>query len=345
MILLAVTAILWLAGFGLIARLRSGTVQGAGFEAASVSVIIPARNEERNLPALIDSLASQSVRPGEILVVDDGSTDRTAEVARKGGARVLASPSLPEGWRGKTWACHTGAQAARGALLLFVDADTWFEPEGFRRLLEAYPGGAFSVGPFHAVRRPYEDLSLFFNVCMTVGTGPARLFGPVLLIGRAEYERGGGHEAVRDRILENLALSAHLRRAGVPVRSVIGRGLLAFRMYPGGLRELVQGWTKAFAAGAGQTERGVMGLVVVWMNALMLSWLGGWFTFPLMPWLGMYLLCVAQVAWISRKIGAFRWYSVLLFPVPLLFFFLVFARSALSSGRTVIWKGREIRAD
>ncbi len=101
----------------------------------SLSVIIPARNEAHNLPTLLGSLAAQSVRPCEILVVDDGSTDRTAEVARELGARVIASEPLPEGWRGKTWACHQGAQAATGELLCFVDADTWFEPGGLARIL------------------------------------------------------------------------------------------------------------------------------------------------------------------------------------------------------------------
>ena len=119
MILLLVTLAQWAAGFLVLGRLRQ-CVSAAVWESASVeglSIIIPARNEEENLPTLLRSLAAQSVRPGEIIVVDDASTDHTAEVARQNGARVVNSLPLPEGWRGKTWACHQGAQAAAGQKL------------------------------------------------------------------------------------------------------------------------------------------------------------------------------------------------------------------------------------
>lgn len=297
------------------------------------------------MPTLLRSITSQSAKPSEIIVVDDGSSDRTAEVARESGARVIHSQPLPEGWRGKTWACHQGAQAAAGEWLLFVDADTWFEPEGLGRVLAAYDAGAFSVGPFHAVSRPYEDLSLFFNFNMTVGTMPDGLFGQMLLVDRESYRRVGGHETVKGRTLENLHLAGQFRVAGIPVRSAPGRGVLSFRMYPNGLRELVEGWTKGFAAGAGQTPRRVLWLVVAWMIGLMLAPIGWLVTGDWLRWGGAYLLCAAQVGWFGRQIGRFRWFTALLYPVPLVFFFAVFARSAMRSGRQVHWKGREIRAD
>jgi 4,4'-diaponeurosporenoate glycosyltransferase len=310
-----------------------------------VSVIIPARNEQHNLPTLLRSLASQAVKPREILVVDDGSTDRTAEVARQLGATVIASKLLPDGWRGKTWACHQGAQAATSDVLLFVDADTRFEPGGLARILSIYTDGAFSVGPYHAVRKPYEDLSLFFNFNMTVGTVPRGLFGQMLLVDRESYRRVGGHETVRGRVLENFWLAGEFRAAGISVRSVAGWGVFSFRMYPNGLRELVEGWTKGFASGAGQTPGGTLFLIVIWMIGLMLAPLGWLVTGDWLRWGAAYLLCAAQVCWFSRKVGGFRWYSALLYPLPLIFFFVVFAWSVLRSGKRVSWKGREIRAD
>ena len=148
LILLLVTLALWAAGFLLLRRLRPCAEVSAPRPTPTVSIIIPARNEEHNLPTLLRSLAAQSVKPHEIIVVDDGSTDRTAEVARQLGATVIASQPLPDGWRGKTWACHQGAQAATGELLLFVDADTWFEPDGLARVLSAYYQAArFRSGP------------------------------------------------------------------------------------------------------------------------------------------------------------------------------------------------------
>ena len=345
LILLLVALALWSAGFLLLGRLRPCARAGATGSPLSVSVIIPARNEEHNLPTLLRSLASQAVKPREILVVDDGSTDRTAEVARQLRATVIASKPLPDGWRGKTWACHQGAQAATGELLLFVDADTWFEAGGLAQTLSGYTGGAFSVGPYHAVRKPYEQLSLFFNFNMAAGTVPRGLFGQMLLVDRESYRHVGGHEAVQGRILENFWLAGQFSAAGIPVRSVMGRGVFSFRMYPNGLRELIGGWTKGFASGAGQTPRGTMFLIVMWMIGLMLAPLGWLVTGDWLRWGAAYLLCAAQVGWFSRKVGGFRWYSALLYPLPLIFFFVVFAWSVLRSGKRVSWKGREIRAD
>ena len=344
-IILAVALALWAVGFLLLARLRRAGEARAADIPARVSVVIPARNEEHNLPTLLRSLASQAVKPHEVMVVDDGSTDGTAAAARELGATVIASQPLPAGWRGKTWACHQGAQAASGDLLLFLDADTWFEPDGLARVLSGYTGGAFSVGPYHAVQKPYEDLSLFFNFNMTIGTVPGGLFGQMLLVDRESYRRVGGHEAVKGRILENFWLAEQFRAAGIPVRSVTGRGVFSFRMYPNGLGELIAGWTKGFASGAGQTPRGTLLLVVAWMTGLMLAPLGWWVTGDWLRWGAMCLLCAGQVAWFSRQVGAFRGFTALLYPVPLVFFFAVFTRSALRSGKSVSWKGREIRAD
>jgi 4,4'-diaponeurosporenoate glycosyltransferase len=115
-------------------------------------------------------------------------------------------------------------------------------------------------------------------------------------------------------------------------------------MYPRGLRELIAGWTKGFAAGAGQTPRGTLFLSVVWMIGLMLAPLGWLVTGDWLRWGAAYLLCAAQVGGFSRSVGAFRWTSALLYPVPLIFFFVVFTGSAARSGKPVSWKGREIRA-
>ncbi|MBM3858221.1 MAG: glycosyltransferase family 2 protein [Verrucomicrobia bacterium] len=306
------------------------------------TIIIPARNEEQNLPVLLRSINAQSDKPAEVIVVDDGSTDRTAAVARELGARVIQSQPLPDGWRGKTWACHQGAQAATGDRLLFLDADTWFEADGLEKILATYTGGALSVGPYHAVRQPHEQLSAFFNLVMTAGTVPGGLFGQMLLVDRENYRRVGGHEAVKGRILENFFLASLFRAAGIPVRSVSGRGMFSFRMYPNGLRELIEGWTKGFASGAGQTPKLRLLLIVAWMIGLMLPVV----LLPFTVWATVaYALCAAHVGWVSRRVGAFRWYTAVLYPVPLCFFFAVFARSALRSGKQVTWKGREIRAD
>jgi 4,4'-diaponeurosporenoate glycosyltransferase len=343
--LLIVTLGLWGAGWLLLGRMKQcGDGTAGDISADRLSIIIPARNEEQNLPTLLRSITTQPVKPREIIVVDDGSTDRTAEIAQQLGARVVNSRPLADGWRGKTWACHQGAHTATGELLLFLDADTWFEPDGLAGVMSGYAGGAFSVGPYHAVQKLYEHLSLFFNFNMTVGTVPQGLFGPMLLVDRGSYRRGGGHEAVKGRILENCFLAQLFRAAGIPVRSATGRSVLSFRMYPGGVRELVDGWTKGFAAGAGQTPRGVLLRVIAWMVGLMFAPLGWAMTGNWFCWGATYLLSALQVGWLARRIGAFRWWTALFYPVPLVFFFVAFARSAMRGGKPVTWKGRTIHA-
>lgn len=360
--LLVVTLALWLAGWIALGRIRccgSGE-SNQSIRAGQLSIIIPARNEEQNLPMLLRSLNAQSIRPREIIVVDDASTDRTAEVAREHGGHVISSQPLPEGWRGKTWACHQGAQAATGDLLLFLDADTWFEPDGLRRVLAEFQsagGGVLSVAPHHAVRNLHEQFSAFFNLVMLAGTGaftlsgdrlpPRGLLGQFMLIERAAYQCVGGHEAVKGRILENFWLAEQLRAVGVPLRCRGGRGVFAFRMYPQGWREVVDGWTKGFASGAGQTPLPILLLIIAWMIGLMTVPLGLAFTGKPLLWLGAYALGVAQIAWLLRRVGTFHWSVALFYPAPLVFYFAVFARSVsrARNKQTVAWKGRQIRAD
>jgi 4,4'-diaponeurosporenoate glycosyltransferase len=344
MTLVLVGVLLLATGAALHRRLRELPAPTAPSEFPTLSIIIPARNEEANLPRLLHSLSSQPVPAAEILVVDDGSEDRTAEVARQCGAEVIPAGPLPEGWRGKNWACWQGANRARGELLLFLDADTWFEPDGLRRLLSAYRGGAFSLAPYHAVRQPYEQLSLFFNLVMAVAVCPRGLFGPVLLMRREDYVRTGGHQLVRDQLLENLVLAESLRKAGLTVASALGRGAVSFRMYPGGLRELIAGWSRAFASGSRQTESQVLALVTAWLSGLTAVVCGavlgslGW------AWLMLYGVAAVEVAWLARRVGAFRPATALLYPVPLLFFFFIWTRSAMRPARPVQWKGRPVHA-
>jgi hypothetical protein len=196
-----------------------------------------------------------------------------------------------------------------------------------------------------SVQRFYEDLSLFFNLCMTAGTVPAGLAGQFLLVRRDHYQLAGGHEAVHGRVLENFRLAEHLREAGVPLRCLPGKGILSFRMYPEGFRDLIHGWTKGFAAGAGGTRRGVLILVIAWMIGLMLAPLAGCLSGDWWTWGAACALCSLQVAWIGRKLGSFGWLAMLIYPLPLMFFFGLFGWSAIRSGRKVTWKGREIHAD
>ena len=127
--LLAYTAALWLPGLFCLWRIPRCPATGPRADSRCpavrrrVSVIVPARNEERRIAPLLESLDRQNRRVDEILVVDDGSTDGTAMLARRLGAKVIAAGVTPGGWTGKNWACWSGARAARGNLFVFLSRD------------------------------------------------------------------------------------------------------------------------------------------------------------------------------------------------------------------------------
>ena len=345
LVLIPILLVLWTLGWWLRPRLESPLpASDKGADPTKVSIIVPARNEAKNLPRLIHSIRAQRVWPLEMLVVDDDSEDRTAEVAEAMGARVIPSKPLPDGWRGKTWACHQGAKEAKGETLLFLDADTWMEDHGFKNLMAHHESGALAVGPWHEIEESYESVSLFFNLAMVTGTVPDGLFGQCLVISAKDYKKSGGHEAVKGEVLENLKLRDHLVEKDIPVRSIPDRGLVKFRMYPNGLGQLIEGWTKGFASGARSTSGNTMLLMILWMTGLMGSFLGLAIG-PSLPWILLYLAFAAQVAVLGRKVGSFSPLTGLIYPLPLLFFFGVFARSAIKGGKQVTWKGREFSTE
>ncbi len=203
----------------------------------AVSVIIPARNEAERLPVLLVSL-SDSLGPGdELLVVDDDSSDRTAEIAREAGANVLAAGPLAPAWRGKPNACAVGAAAARHEWLLFLDADTRdLDPAIIDRLVgtaEASCLAAVSLFARQDLESAAEALVVPFAYRHFLA-GRSRLHtlnGQCILFRRSAYEAIGGHGSVRNDVAEDTALARVLDDAGLPYMLADGRGVLAVRMY------------------------------------------------------------------------------------------------------------------
>lgn len=350
----------WLLGWVLswhLPLLPRGSVQGQ----PSISVLIPARNEAGTLPNLLASLSRQHQQPLEVIVIDDHSSDGTAAIARAAAGRlplkVIAPPPLPPGWCGKTWALHHGVQTSLGDVLVFLDADTEPEPDllGCLVALQQRLGGLVSVQPFHRTEQPYEQLSLLFNLvgllAVPLGPGCGVAFGPAMTTSRQDYDRSGGHRAVADKVVEDWFLGHCYEQAGLPVSAYIGCGQISYRMYPGGLRDMVVGFDKNFATAAGEVHWPWMLAVVLWLSGLFwAAWclpasLLGW------PMLGdpsplsnglIYAAFALQLAWITRRVGSFRWIP-LIFPVPVLFFLGVFLLAIINLERgQVQWKGRSV---
>ncbi len=360
---LATTFVLWLAGWLVFLRFRTVPSPGdAPTPELRISVVIPARNEEDNLARLLPSLQASLYSPHEILVVDDHSTDRTAEVARGHKAIVLPGANLPEGWYGKPWACQQGSEAATGDWLLFLDADLVAEPEGLGHLAAlaaAEPDAVHSVCPYHRIERPYEELSAFFNAIMVLGTNAftakgrnvreTGLFGQAMLLSKAGYAAVGGHRRVRAQVLENFHLARHFREAGIACRCYLGKGTLSMRMFPGGLGELVAGWSKGFVSGAGNTPRAALAGVSAWLSALIMATIA----LSFLPFADfwqrllvgkLYLLGAVQCLHVFRHVGRYSWLNAALFPVALAFYQIVFFRALRRrrAGGTVAWKGRDV---
>ncbi|MBV9952188.1 MAG: glycosyltransferase, partial [Acidimicrobiia bacterium] len=324
---------------------------------------VPARDEAATLPALLDSLARLDPAPHEILVVDDDSTDDTAAVAIAHGAAVVTAPPLPAGWLGKPSACHLGAMVATGTHLLFLDADTVLAPDALGRLLAAAPDGLLSVQPHHDTVHAYEQLSAFPNLVSMMGGGafapwssPRRpvAFGPCLLTSRSDYALAGGHASVRASVVEDIDLARRYASVGLPVRCARGGDTVRFRMYPNGLRALVDGWTKNLGLGAGRAPRLPALLAAWWVAACAAVGAGGvagvarWLTGGRAPVAATILWAVvaAELGWCLRRVGSFRWWTSVAFVVPLTAFVALFIRSSVRVllGRPATWRGRAVGA-
>jgi len=357
-------ALLLLLGLLLLWRIPYPSLVGpAQCPPEGISVIVPARNEERTLAPLLESLAQQAMKPREVILVDDHSEDGTAEIGKKAGCRVIPSLDLPEGWTGKPWGCWQGARQARGELFLFLDADTFLEKDGLEKLVATYlrGKGLLTVQPYHRMEKLYERLSAVFNILVLAGMNtftpwggsrePMGAFGPCNLCSREDYFAAGGHEKVKGAVLESLGLAKEFQKINLPVRCCGGRGTLSFRMYPRGIRSLVEGFSKGFGTGAQAMSLGILFMAVGWVSGgvgvvrhIIHSFLlGDW------AWLfqagGLYCLYATQFHWMLRRIGNFGFLTAALFPIPLLFFVGVFSFSYVRiflQGK-VRWKGREVK--
>jgi 4,4'-diaponeurosporenoate glycosyltransferase len=355
--------LIWLLGFLFLFRISS--CEGTSTRRSkypSMSVIIPSRNEENTLPNLLRSIQGQLSSKDEVIVVDDHSEDGTKVVAERSGVKVLESLPTPEGWIGKTWACFQGARIASGEVLVFLDADTALENNGLSKIVETYvrKDGVLSIQPYHKMRNLYEQLSAFFNIVMMAAMGsftilgnrikPIGLFGPVVTVKKQYYLDSGGHEKVKGEILEDVAFGSELQKKGVEIHCLGGKKTVSFRMYPNGIQDLVNGWSKGFAVGAFKTSIPVLVMIVAWISGSigttrsLIEAIAATNNVQIAIWGIMYLLFSAQIYWMLLRIGNFKFYTALFYPIPLTFFVLIFTYSFIRIflRRSVVWKGREI---
>ncbi|HVF41206.1 MAG TPA: glycosyltransferase, partial [Gemmatimonadaceae bacterium] len=217
-----------------------------------VSVIIPARNEARNIERCLRSVLTTTYPNVEVIVVNDHSEDGTGDIARMIGSgdarvRVVDNDPLPDGWFGKQWACTTGAREARGQILLFADADTFHSRDLLTRSVNAMQrrnADLFSVAGRQELGSFWERIiqPQIFGIMAARYGGPEIVTnsrnvsdkianGQCLFVRRDVYDELGGHSLVRQHVADDLMMAQRFFAAGKRVVLTEGLDQLSTRMY------------------------------------------------------------------------------------------------------------------
>lgn len=337
---------------------------------AQVSAIVPARNEEANIAAAVESLAAQTV-PLEIIVINDGSTDRTGAILADLGQRlpelrVVETGEPPPGWTGKNHAVACGVQKASTPWLLLTDADVRHQPRAVEtglRLARQTGAALVSFSPDQELLTWWERAVVPFVYCRLAYEYPyervshpqeslAAANGQWLLVSRLAYEAVGGHAAVKEEVLEDVALARLLKRAGHRLHFARGAGLACTRMYRC-LGAMWAGWSKNLFLLFSRRRSAVVGAVMgaaldtlAWLFLLLALW-GLWQGFPVGGWILVPSLAV--LVWghlrYAQTLGKNR------YPLRCTFYYtpgrVLFAALLLDSAskhlraKPLKWKGRE----
>ena len=327
-----------------------------------MSVLIPARNEATVIASMVEQVLAQTYTNIELLVLDDDSSDGTGTLAEQAAGgderfRLLHGEALPNGWLGKNWACHQLAQFARGDLLLFLDADVQLQPEALGSLvgmLTREKASLLTVWPMQITSSWGERLVVPLMSFAILGYLPvlpvhytpwsafAAANGQCLLFTRQTYQEIGGHAAVWENVVEDVALARRVKRVGLRIRMADGNRLVSCRMYPGGWSEVRDGFAKNILAGHGNSALFLLVSTAFHGLIFILPWVwwifGGDWLVLLLGLIGVLLRALTAVFTHQRIRDA------LFMPLSVLLMTGIAFRSILWHHRgDAVWKGRPIR--
>ena len=315
-----------------------------------VSVLVPARNEVEVIDRTMQHLRNQDYPDYEVIILDDGSTDGTAEIAGAVANRdprfsLIAGRPLPDGWLGKNWACHQLSRAASGEILIFTDADVIWTPTALSRVVgEMQKGNADlqTVWPTQITETWSERLVVPLMAFVIIGYLPnllvhhtpwavfAAAMGQCLAFRRDAYHTIGGHRAVQDNVLDDVTFAKQIKAHGLKLRVADGDHVILCRMYHR-WAEVRDGFAKNILAGHGSVAFLLVSWAFHWLLWLLpwlwlaLGWLGEHPYWPTWP-LGLIILGVGVRA-LTAAFSHQRIQDALWMPVSTLLMAVIAARS------------------
>jgi cellulose synthase/poly-beta-1,6-N-acetylglucosamine synthase-like glycosyltransferase len=322
-----------------------------------VSIVIPARNEERNVEEALRSVLALDYENLEIDVVDDRSTDRTGEILDRMAAanprlRVVHVRELPPGWLGKNHALELGARKATGDYLLFTDADIVMEPTALRRAVAVMEADGIDPLDHLAVSPEIERTSVLFEMFIGVFSLFFSLFvkpwkvrdpkspnhvgiGAFNLVRASAWRAVGGHQRIAMRPDDDLKLGKLLKTGGFRQEMMFGRGMLRVEWYAS-VRELIQGLMKNAFPAVDYRISVVLSSTVTQLTILIWPFLAVFLTAGITRWLNLASVAVLlALCWLNAPLaGVRRWHGVG-FPLATLLFLYILWRSTL----TILWHG------
>ena len=338
-----------------------------------VSIMVPMRNEERNVERCIGSLINQDYPNYEIIAIDDMSTDGTLRILEALSGKypdlkvVIGSPT-PQGWVGKNHALWQGVQRTGGNCLLFVDADTYLEPYTLRSALsyaEEHKADMLSIFPFQELGSFWERIIQPIIFTSIASAFPHRRInspeykeaaanGQFILIHRDVYQAVGGHEAIKDKIVEDFALAKLVKGRGYRLRVARGKHLIRTRMYRN-LKEIWEGWTKNIFLGIDKNwRRLIFGIIMLSLRGFLPFFLLIQSLLAISSSAGspVYIVIFLESLWLVLLNIYLSWertraydipaYYAVLFPISAAAFIGIMISSTYKviSGKGVVWKGR-----
>jgi hypothetical protein len=323
-----------------------------------VSVLIPARNEELTIGAVLGDLSVQPYENLEIVVFDDLSEDKTAEIVRAAAAadpriRLVKSTGLPEGWTGKNFACHTLGGVAKGEYLLFLDADVRMGGHLIGNLVasaQKWGAGLITIFPQQMMVTMGEKLTVPVMNYILVSLLPLILVrkspwaslsaanGQCMFFDGNSYRKITPHERVRWQRVEDITIARILKIEGIRVVCLLGDERIRCRMYPGFL-EAVSGFSRSVAAFFGNS------LAMAFLFWLLTTW--GFIPVILKMNLPV-VLAYFLIYTVTRIMNSFVsrqsiWTNlILLFPQQLSMGMFIFRAYQQHLKRSFEWKGRKV---